>query len=779
LLLTFAMKQYRIRSYVLVPPMLRVLLSCLLLLPIAAFPQIPLGIGEWRIHVPYKNVTSLTDAGDRIYLSANVFFFSYDKETGSLRQYDKVTGLSDVGVSLVSYNPFNKTLLVVYENTNIDLIRNNTIINISDIKRKQIVGEKKIYSVYFSGNLAYLASSFGIIVMDMDKVEIKDTWRIGNNGAAKKVFSFTEDNTKFYAATEEGLKSASKNSPNLANYAEWSFETGLPAKSTNQVTFFEGQIFASVNDTLYKNDGVAWNYFYSHPKWEIINLTAANKKLTICEVNESNGFAGRTLLVGDDFVCCDTSLYQPEIRNPFQAYVDTDGTAWIADFLNGLIKVQNGTIYPPIYPQGLSATTKVQNISVESGIVGVAPGGSGYTGSPVNRDGFFVFEDNWWKTYNEFNAPALIDYLSLYDVAAHPTQNKIYYGSWWGGLVEFSDGSITVYNKDNSALEGVTGDTVRTIVGGLAFDSNENLWMTSFGSPKPLVVKNAEGTWGAYSVFGIDENGLTQIIVDDYDQKWITVPKSNNQGIYVFKEPNFSKILRSGQGAGNLPTNDVLCLAKDLEGEIWAGTAQGVAVFYCPSSVLTQDGCEAQQIIVTVNGVAGYLLETERVNTIAIDGANRKWVGTNNGVFVLSPDGTEQIAYYTVDNSPLLSNGITDIAIDGQSGEVFIGTDKGLVSLRGEAIEGSEEHSGVLVFPNPVRENYQGPIAIKGLANNANVKITDVSGMLFYETTALGGQAVWDGRNYNGERAKTGVYFVFTSNDDGSSKNVAKLLIIN
>jgi hypothetical protein len=195
--------------------------------------------------------------------------------------------------------------------------------------------------------------------------------------------------------------------------------------------------------------------------------------------------------------------------------------------------------------------------------------------------------------------------------------------------------------------------------------------------------------------------------------------------------------------------------------------------------VLTENGCDAQQIIVTVNGVAGYLLETERVSTIAVDGANRKWVGTSNGVFVLSPDGTEQVAYYTVDNSPLLSNVIMDIAIDGESGEVFIGTDKGLVSIRGEATEGGEEHSGVLVFPNPVRENYDGPIAIKGLANNANVKITDVNGMLFYETTALGGQAVWDGRNYNGERAKTGVYFVFSSNEDGSSKNVAKLLIIN
>lgn len=756
----------------------RFFICCCLFFSVASFSQIPLGVGEWRIHVPYQNVTSLTDAGDRIYLSSNVFFFSYDKETGSLQKYDKVTGLSDVGVSLVSYNPFNETLLVVYENANLDLIKDNVITNLSDIKRKQIVGEKKIYSVCFSGEIAYLSCSFGVIVLDMEKREIKDTWRIGSNGSDKKVFSFTESIANFYAATEEGLKSASKGSANLANYAEWNFEPGLPAKSANQVALFEGQLFASVNDTLYKNDGSGWSYFYSSPQWKIINLTVSDK-LAICEVKENEQYAGRTLLVANDFVCCDSSLQQPEIRNPVQVRVDTSGTVWIADFLNGLIKAAGGSIYPPVYPQGLPSTAKVQNISAERGTVGVAPGGSGYTGSPVNRDGFFVFDENWWNSYNEFNTPVLKDYLSLYDVAVHPTLNQIYYGSWWGGLVEYSNGNISVYNKDNSILEGVTGDTARTVVSGVAFDSNGNLWMTSFGSPHPLAVKKADGSWESFNILGVDENGLTQIIVDDYNQKWITIPKSNNQGILVFQEPNFYKILRTGQGNGNLPTNDVHCLVKDLEGEIWAGTGQGVVVFYCPGSVLINDGCDAQQIIVTVNGVAGYLLETENVSSIAVDGANRKWVGTTNGVFVLSPDGTQQVAYYTEENSPLLSNIIMDIAVDGETGEVFIGTEKGMVSIRGEATTGEEAHTSVVVFPNPVKENYDGPIAIKGLANDANVKITDVNGMLFYETTALGGQAVWDGRNYKGERAKTGVYFVFTSNDDGSSKNVAKLLIIN
>ena len=759
--------------------MLRVFILCLLFLPTAAFSQIPLGIGVWRIHVPYQNVTSLTDAGDRIYLSGNVFFFSYDKETGSLQRFDKISGLSDVGVSLVSYNPFDSTLLVAYESSNIDLIKRNNIINISDIKRKQIIGEKKINNVFFQNNLAYLSCDFGIVVLDMDKLEIKDTYRIGNNGSDVKVFSFSADNTNFYAATEEGLKIADKNSFNLANYSEWVLAQGLPAKTAKQVVNFDEKIFASVNDTLYQRNGNIWDYYYSRSQWDIVNLTVANNHMTICESSKTADFVSRILIVGSDFICCDSSLFKPEIRNPYQAYMDTDGTIWVADFLNGLLRIKDGNVYPPIYPQGQPVTASVQNMSAERNELWVAPGGVVSFNYGYNRDGAFSFQDNWWNTYNSYTQPQIADtILSLYDVAVHPSQNKTYLASWYTGLVEYDGTSFKLYDPSNSILEP-SADAPRTIISGLAFDSRENLWITSFSAEHPLIVKRADGTWEHYLTPGVDGNWLVQIIVDDYDQKWITLPKSNGQGILVFKEPNQQRILKTGQGSGNLPTNDVHCLVNDLEGEIWVGTGQGIAVFYCPGSVLTSDGCDAQQIIVTVNGVAGYLLETENIGTIAVDGANRKWVGTTNGVFVLSPDGTQQIAYYTEENSPLLSNNISDITINEKTGEVFIGTEKGIVSLRGEATEGGEEHSDVVVFPNPVREDYEGPIAIKGLVNNANVKINDVNGMLFYETTALGGQAVWDGRNYNGERAKTGVYFIFTSNDDGSSKNVAKLLIIN
>ena len=226
-----------------------------------------------------------------------------------------------------------------------------------------------------------------------------------------------------------------------------------------------------------------------------------------------------------------------------------------------------------------------------------------------------------------------------------------------------------------------------------------------------------------------------------------------------------------------------MSVAADLNGDVWVGTTDGVVTFDCGPSIFDPDICRGSRRIVTIDGIPALLLETESVNAIAVDGGNRKWFGTSNGLFVMSPDGTEQIAHYTTATSPLPANLIQSLAIHQETGEVFIGTSEGIVSYQGAAIEGGVVNSSdITVFPNPVRPEYEGPIAIRGLARDANVKITDVHGRLVYETTALGGQAIWNGRDFSGRKASTGVYLVFSTavrhftNPDAV---VAKILFIN
>jgi ligand-binding sensor domain-containing protein len=237
--------------------------------------------------------------------------------------------------------------------------------------------------------------------------------------------------------------------------------------------------------------------------------------------------------------------------------------------------------------------------------------------------------------------------------------------------------------------------------------------------------------------------------------------------------------LSANAGNGSLPGLKILSFAVDQDGELWIGSDEGVAVIYSPENVFTGGNYDAQRILVIQDGYVQYLLETEAVTAITIDGANQKWFGTDKaGVFLMSSDGTKQLLHFTEENSPLLSNSITSIVID-INGEVYFGTSKGIISYRSTATPPKPVNNNVYAYPNPVREDYDGPIAIKGLVQNADVKITDVSGTLIYATKAQGGQAIWNGRNFEGDKAHTGVYMVFISNEDGSETIVTKIMVIN
>jgi len=234
---------------------------------------------------------------------------------------------------------------------------------------------------------------------------------------------------------------------------------------------------------------------------------------------------------------------------------------------------------------------------------------------------------------------------------------------------------------------------------------------------------------------------------------------------------------------GKVITNDVRSFAEDRNGNLWLGTIQGILVIYSPYRIFTEGTVYAQEVLIPRNddsGLADVLLGTQVVTAIEVDGANRKWLGTaGGGVYLVSDDGLNQIHQFNSSNSPLLSNTITDISVDDASGEVFFGTDKGIISYKSDALGGSTLYDNVVVYPNPVRETFKGPVAIKGLVERTNVKIVDMGGNLVHETESLGGQALWDGTNFRGDRVATGVYMIYLSNSDGTLSHVTKLLFIH
>ena len=182
------------------------------------------------------------------------------------------------------------------------------------------------------------------------------------------------------------------------------------------------------------------------------------------------------------------------------------------------------------------------------------------------------------------------------------------------------------------------------------------------------------------------------------------------------------RFLDNGTMPKELQSARINCMAVDIDGRVWVGTTNGVAYYECGNDPFSTK-CVGRLVVSGLGGIGEYLLREKGVNTIAIDGANRKWFGTTSGIFVQSPDGREEVLKFNTENSPLLSNNVTAINIRQSTGEVFIGTDKGLMSYRSDAIRGNEfnKESEVFAYPNPVRPDYTGPIAIKGLAQAGRV----------------------------------------------------------
>jgi hypothetical protein len=757
------------------------------------------GIGQWRDHLPYDYANNVEEFNSIIYCSTPYSMFYYDRDYNSVHRLSKVNGLSDLGVSDISLNGDQDILVISYANTNVDLLYDDlTIINIPDIKRKEILGNKTINSILNYGKYAYLSCGFGIVVLNLEKREVKDTYYIGPEGSALNVLSMTYDDTAFFAATEAGIYYASIDDPNLAYYGNWHKMQNLPFPNGyyNLVHYFKGKLLINhtdpevTEDDLFVLENGEWRQLETENNTRTYRLRTSGDKLVVSYsyyVKTYNADLVEELKI---------YTYGETSPAPSDAFIGTDGIYWIADRYKGLAKVwANGYESEFIKPSG-APTADIFEMACDDGKLYIVPGGLTATwGNLWKGAKLYSLIDETWKTYESTEFPGLDTLRDFVAVAIDPLNNDhVYAGSWNRGMAEFKEGSLVdIYDaRGNSSLgPNMIEGYPACKVGGMAFDSDNNLWMTNSGAENILSVRrddgSAGGAWEDYnlgsSTSAID---VRKIIVDSYGQKWI-VPRttqSNPNFIFVFDEKNASgklvRGLKSGAGYGNLPGTSVFSIAEDLEGEIWVGTDEGVAVFYSPQDILTNESSDAQQILVNIDGYTQYLLETEIVKAIAVDGANRKWFGTERaGVFLLSADGTEQIHHFTEDNSPLFSNNITSLAINGDTGEIFIGTAKGLISYKSDATNGEEPTSKVYAYPNPVRPGYSGPIAIKGLTRDAVVKITDITGSLIYETRSEGGQAIWNGYNFDGRRANTGVYLVFISGDDGSDKQVTKILFVN
>lgn len=754
---------------------------------VTLFGQGDLRIGEWDAHLPYNIGRTVTQSPTRIYYGTEFGIMAILKADSTQAEFfSKVDGLSDVGPRWIKYHHALRMLVIGYENGNIDLMDTNGISNVNDILRNNsIQGDKGITQIYFDeGNLAYLSTPFGLVILDL--VNQRFTSTVFTNSP---VSGFTIFQNKYYLSAGNGIFVFDPSSGNIIeDFSKWQkITSGIPFIYTSEaIAVFENTLYAGINGDLYKMVQDTFRLLRERPGYtlkfispEATNLMAGfrcdNDCLGVVDYFQNGAFWHES---GID--CAPRPLY---------AVMDEKGRVWHADEFPPIKVAENNFTPCDLLSFNTPYSGSVSELEIKDGILYVATGGvSESYGYTYNKDGFFTFDRVKWTTYNQFTDPELAatGLLMFFRILPHPTQNKVFVGSYWGGLLEFDFENYKVYDDTNSSLQGAVGDESRERITGLAFDKDENLWVSNFLADRPLSVLKNDGTWKSFDLPCSNITNVSQIVIDHRGYKWIMLA-SRSAALIVYDDNNTiddesdDRCIQLSSSNTAIPSNSVYSLAVDLEGDIWVGTAEGPVVFDGGADIF--GGHEGSRIKVEQDGVLNFLFGEETIYTIAVDGANRKWFGTGSGVFVQSPAGNEEVASYNTGNSPLLSNRIIDIAIDNSNGLVYIATDRGIMSLRIDAIAGEPVHSSqVYAWPNPVRPDHDGPIAIRGLARDAVVKITDVRGQILFETRSLGGQAIWDGRDLNGEPAVTGVYLVFsTAGSDGFNNPdalVTKILVV-
>jgi len=715
--------------------MKRIFLSLIILFAFVSTKGQNIPTYSWQEHLSFQNAKCIVEVENNIYCATENGLFYYNKDDYTINRLNKMNGLSDVGISSLAYDKENKIVIIAYNNTNIDLIKNESVVNITDIKLKEIFGEKKINSIYINNGIAYLSCSFGLVLLDLEKEEVKDTYKIGEGGNFVGINDCAINDTSVFAATTDGFYYANVNSSSLFNFNTWVKHPNYSGE-IRDITITPSELIVNVGNSMFVR------YF---------NNTTIQTSDTAIHLEIDN--SSQLTLTSSNFIKLQDVI------------IDNDNILWIADSVNSLMKFENLTYHSTIKPNCPSSNS-IHKINILNDNLTLLH----------NQEKNSISESSdmmEWEV-NNYNKN-IISSVKIGD--------QTFYGSSSNSLISVENNIVTNYSFQNT---NNVIDSNENIVS-LLTDTDNNLWGAKSHSSSPLFCKTNQNEWISFNMPFV-ANQTTEIgemIIDDYGQKWGI---RTNNGLFVYNDNNtisdksddqFTKIT-TGLGSGNLPNNYVYCLANDLEGNIWVGTKEGVCVFYSPSSVFSGYNFDAQQIIVEENGFGQYLLNAEIIYTIAIDGGNRKWIGTlGSGLFLLSEDGTEEIFHFTDENSPLLSNTILDIEINHETAEVFIATDKGLMSFRSDATQSAQHPDDLHIFPNPVRESYNGIITINGLSYESNVKITDVSGNLVFETNSEGGTAIWNGSDINNNRVGTGVYLVLSSDKYGREKTIGKILFIH
>ncbi|MWB93531.1 ABC transporter substrate-binding protein [Flavobacterium sp. GA093] len=736
---------------------------------------------SWQPYFSFNEIKDLSEAPATVFAASENAMFSKNTASNLVKTTTTVDGLSGQTISAIYYSEVSKKTLVGYENGLLIIINeaDGSMLKKVDIINKQLPANlKKINHFMEHNGLVYVSCDFGIVQFNVTTSQFGDTYFIGDVGAEISVKQAAFFNGFIYAATSSGIRRADILNSDLIDYNQWSV---VNSGEWSSVETLDTELIA-INSSGYIHRFVsnAFVGFLQLPQAST-DMRAENNILMITTPN--------TIFVYNNQMILMRQISNTEVLS--DKIIFTCAT-FVSDFIyigtkeNGLFSavLASGATFDNNTPIGPSRNN-IFSLDVTSNSVWAVYGDYDLFYNPYNLDSYGISK---YSNSDWLNIPyeEVLGAKSITRILVNPNnENQVYASSFFSGLLKIEDDVPNfLYDYSNSGLETITTEGPNYFdvrINGNAFDKSGNLWVTNSRIKNGLKVLRTNGQWQTYPISTVlvdpEETNFSNIAIDKNGTKWIS---TSNEGVVGFNESsNTFKKMTFGPDVGNLPSNNARTVAVDTKNQLWIGTTKGLRVLSNVASFQTESQLKANPIIINDDNLAQELLYEQFITSIAVDGANNKWIGTvDSGIFMVSPNGQETKYHFTINNSPLPSNVINDIKINSVTGEVFIATNKGMISFKGIATEANEDLNNVYVYPNPVRPEFSGTVKIAGLIDKANIKIADIEGNLVYETTSEGGTIEWDTTAFGKYKVASGVYMIFISAQDGGETKVKKVMII-
>ena len=736
---------------------------------------------SWEGYFSFNEVKDISESSTTVYSASENALFSKSAATNVVKTTTTIEGLSGQTISAVHYSEAFKKTIVGYENGLMIVINetDGSMLKVVDIINKQLAPNLKRINHFMEHNgLVYVACDFGIVQFNLTTLQFGDTYFIGDNGAEISVKQTAFFNGFIYAATSSGIRRANSSSPNLNDFNQWSV---VNSGNWSSIETLDTELIA-INSTgyIHRFNSVTFVGFFQLPQ-PSVDMRAKNHNLFITIPNMVYIYNNQMIInrqISNTQVLDNTLVFTCATAVGNSIYIGTKENGLFSSTLSGAAAFENNTPAGP-------ARNNIFSLDVTPNVIWTVYGDydSFYNPYPLESYGVSKYNSSGW-----LNIPYsdVYDAKSMTKIIVNPANEKqVYASSFFSGLLKIEDDVPSfLYNEKNSGLESITYEGPNYFdvrINGTAFDKTGNLWVTNSRIKNGLKVLKTNGQWGSYAMTSIiddaEASSYANIVIDRNSVKWIA---TNRDGVVGFDETtNKFKKMTFGADAGNLPIADVRSIAIDTKNQLWIGTTKGLRVLSNISSFQNENQLKANPIIIMEDNLAQELLYEQFITSIAVDGANNKWIGTSDsGIFMVSPNGQETKYHFTIANSPLPSNAVNDIKINSATGEVFIATNKGMISFKGIATDANEDLNNVYVYPNPVRPAYSGTVKVAGLLDKANIKITDIEGNLVYEATSEGGTIEWDTTAFGRYKVASGVYMIFISAQDGGETKVKKVMII-